>query len=255
MKKNFFKFSLTLNVIFALLAVAFSIVFYVSSSSLNDSQGFYTFLSYVKNVFDFLAVFVGYATVIYAFAKLDFANGIISIGTFSVSVFISFLFRIIADIISSNGMTDFLAEQNLLSASDLYTLMFYSTLGQDVFKQMVPALMIAIIVYVCTKKGTQKIKKLFSWENTVQKAMLISTAAVFLFHLVIHTALNILPTILPELIDVGSISATMFEAVLISYIDVIIFYLLMPYFVYYFVYNIYDNYVIKHPDKKVKETV
>ena len=255
MKKNYFKFSLTLNVIFALIAVAFSLIFYVSASTLNDSQGVYTFLSYVKNIFDFLAVFVGYATVIYAFAKLDFANGILSIGTFSISVLISFTYRIIANIVSSNGMTDFLADQNVLSASDLYTIMFYSSFGQDVFKQLIPAIIIAIIVYVCTKKGTQKIKKLFSWENNVQRAMMLSTLIVFVFQLLIHTGLNVMPSILPELMDVGSISASMFEAVLISYIDVVIFYLIMPYFVYYFMFNIYDNYVVKHPDKKVKETV
>jgi hypothetical protein len=255
MKKNYFKFSLTLNVIFALIAVAFSLIFYVSASSLNDSQGVYTFLSYVKNVLDFLAVFVGYATVIYAFAKLDFVNGVISIGTFSISVLISFLYRIIANIVSSNSMTDFLADQDVLSASELYTIMFYSSFGQDVFKQLIPAIIIAIIVYMCTKNGTQRIKKLFSWENKVQKAMILSTLIVFVFQLLIHTGLNVLPSVLPELIDVGSISATMFEAVLISYIDVIIFYLIMPYFVYYFMFNIYDNYVIKHPDKTIKETI
>ena len=255
MKKNFFKFSLTLNIIFAVIAVVFSLIFYVSSSTINDSTGMYTFLSYVKNVFDFLAVFIGYATVIYAFSKLDFANGILSIGTFSVSVLISFIYRIIANIISSNGMADYLAEQEVMSASDLYTIMFYSSFGQDVFKQLIPAIIIAIITYVCTRKGTQKIKKLFSWENSVQKAMLLSTAIVFVFQLLIHTGLNVLPSILPELIDVGSISASMFEAVLISYIDVVVFYLIMPYFVYYFMFNIYDNFVVSHPDKKSKEII
>lgn len=242
MKKSYFKFSLALNIIVACLAVIFSLVYYYYSSRVDDGESFLTFLFYVKTFFDLLAVFIGYTTVIYAFSQFDFYNGIISLGTFSVSFLISFVFQVVGTCMTLP--TEF-------SASVLVYTIFYS-FGQGFITQMIPALIIALIAYKITKDKNESISSFFSLKNSTSKAIFVITMAVFGLNVLSHTGFSVLPGLISEMSDYGSITQAHFNEIIISYVEVVIFYLVMQYLIYYFVYKIYDNYVTEHKEKKVK---
>ncbi len=240
MKKKFFKLSLTLNIIFAIVAVAFSLIFYFYSSQVYEGESFLNFLFYVKTFFDLLAVFIGYTTIIYAFSQFDFKNGLISIGTFSISFLISFAFQVVGSIIDNSG--EFTV--------DFLVYVIYYSFGQGFITQMLPALVLAFITLKLTKNGTQRIKSFFSWKNSIQKTMLVGTLVIFGLNLVSHTGFTMLPTLISELSDYGSITREHLTAIIVSYVEIAVFYLVMQYTVYYFMYKIYDGFNIKSPDKK-----
>lgn len=240
MKKNYFKLSLTLNIVFALVAVVFSLIFYFYSTQVYEGEAFLNFLYYVKTFFDLLAVFIGYTTIIYAFSQFDFKNGLISIGVFSISFFISFLFQVVGSIIDNSG--EFTV--------DFLVYVIYYSFGQGFITQMIPAFILAFITYKLTKSGTQRINSFFSWKNSIQKTMLIGALVIFGLNLVSHTGFTMLPSLISELSDYGSITRDHLTAIIVSYVEIAIFYLVMQYTVYYFMYKIYDGFNIKSSCKK-----
>ena len=51
----------------------------------------------------------------------------------------------------------------------------------------------------------------------------------------------------------GIIRENNLNATIEVYVNLVVFYLIMQYLVYYFFYKIYDNYIITHPHKATKE--
>ena len=243
MKKNFFKFSLCLNVVFAILAVIFTIIFYVMSAKIDEGEALLDVLQYAKTFFDLLAVFTGYTTIIYAFNKFGFYNGLIAIGVFSISFLISFVFQVVGSCIDNSAAftTDFL----------IYVI--YYAFGNGFISQMIPALLLAYISHKASKKGNKTIKQFISWQNPVQRSMLIITLIIFGLNVVAHTGFVVLPTIISEFSEYGSITYDFFTEIIVSYVVLIIFYLIMQYIVYFLVYGIFDNYCLSHPDKPSKD--
>ena len=243
MKRNFFKFSLCLNIIFAVIAVIFTLIFYVCSSRIDEGEVFLDVLQYTKTFFDLLAVFTGYTTIIYAFNKLGFNNGLISIGVFSISFLISFVFQVVGSCIdnSSDFTIDFL----------IYVI--YYSFGSGFITQMVPALLLAFISHKNSKKGSKSITQFISWKNPVQRSMLIITFILFGLNVLTHTGFVVLPTLISEFSQYGSITYEFFTEIIVSYVVLIIFYLIMQYVVYFLVFGIFDNYYLSHPDKIKKE--
>jgi len=243
MKKNFFKFSLLLNIGFAILSAVFMFI-YAYYDKQYDGDSFFAFLDFFKKLFDLLAVFVGYATIIYAFSKLDFKNGLISIGTFSVSVFISFITMIIGSCISFTG--EFTLEF-------FFSMAFYSA-GSCFITQIIPAIIIAAIVYKFTKSSaTVEITRFISWKNPLQKAMLIITLGLFAFNIVYLTAFEVFPFLVENNFEfyASEIGGVIVDITL-SYVYKIVFYILLQYLVHYYMYKIYDAYLASHPEKKEK---
>ena len=239
MKKNFFKFSLILNIILALLSASFMFI-YAYLDEKYDGDAFLSFLYYVKTFFDLVAVFVGYATIIYAFANFDLKNSLVSIGTFSVSVFISFVTMVIGSATSYNA--DF-------TYDFFMSILFYSA-GSCFITQIVPALAIALITHLVTKNEISRImKKFISWENRYQRAMIIATIGIFAINILFYTFGSVLPFLIESKF---SIFSSELISIILDYVEKVVFYLAMQYIVYYFMFKIYDAYITTHPDKKEK---
>ena len=241
MKKNYFKLSLTLNIVFACIAVIFSLVYYYFSIRIADGDAFMSFLYYTKTFFDLLAVFVGYVTVIYAFSQFDLVNGLISLGTFFVSFFISFVFQVVGTCMA------YVAE--VTSDFIVYTI-FYS-FGQGFITQMIPAIVIGFLAYKISKYKGGSISSFVSWKSLASRALIVCTLVVFGLNLLSHTGFIVLPSIISEMTDYGSITKSHLSEIIISYVEVVIFYFVMQYLVYFFVYRIYDGYVTRHKEKGV----
>ena len=239
MKKNFFKFSLILNIALAALSAIFMFI-YSALDDKYDGEAFFTFLYYVKTLFDLLAVFVGYSTIIYAFANFDFKNGLISIGTFSVSVFISFVIMVIGSCISYNGDVTF----------DFFMSMTFYSAGSCLITQFIPALFVALITHYVANKGTRRLMTgLISWKNNVQRTMIIVTLCLFVISVLFYTFSAVLPFLVE---NEFLIYQSELVSIILDYVEKIIFYLIMQYLVYFFMYKIYGAYLIKHPEKKEK---
>ena len=144
MTKKFYRLALILNIATALLSVIFAIIYYVADQNL-DSGSLLTFLFYVKKFFDLLAVFTGYGTIMYAFTRYDFKCGLTSIGIFSISVVISFLYQVIGTCIYDNKF-----------ALDFILFTIYYACGTCIITQLLPALIIALCTHFATKDKTNK---------------------------------------------------------------------------------------------------
>ena len=253
MKKNFFKFSLILNISCALLSAIFMFICAYCEKRYNG-QAFFTFLYYVKTCFDLLAVFVGYATIIYAFSNYDFKNGLISIGTFSVSVLISFLTFVIGKCIyPAATYTDVMSSATYSAESITFDyvlfLIIYSA-GSCFITQLLPALIIALITYLMTKDGQKRlITSFISWKNKIQRTMLIVTLGLFGFNVLFYTFASMLPFLITMKFYITYSELT---SIIINYVTTVVFYLVMQYLVYFFMYKIYSSYTTHHPDKKEK---
>ena len=237
MKKNFFKFSLILNVSCALLSAIFMFIYAYLDEKYNG-EAFFTFLYYVKTTFDLLAVFVGYATIIYAFANYDFKNGLISIGTFSVSVLISFVTMVIGSCVSYTSSFSF----------DFFVSIVFYSAGSCFITQLIPGLLIALLTHRLTSRGQKRlITSFISWKNSIQKSMIIITLVIFGLNLIFYT----FASVLPFLIESGfAIYKNELISIITDYVEKVVFYLVMQYLVYLFTYKIYHAYTVKHPDKK-----
>ena len=243
MKRNFFKFSLCLNVIFAVIAVIFTIIFYVMSSRIDEGEAILDVMQYTKTFFDLLAVFVGYTTIIYAFNKLGFNEGLVSIGIFAISFLISFVFQVVGSCIDNS--TAF--------TSDFLIYVIYYSFGSGFITQMLPAILLAFISHKASRHGSKTITQFISWKNPVQKSMLIITFIIFGLNVVSHTGFVVLPGVISEFSEYGSITYQFFTDIIVSYVVLIIFYLIMQYVVYFLVFGIFENYCLSHPAKIKKE--
>ena len=238
MKKNFFKFSLTLNIILAVLSSILMFVFDDYTGIVYDGEAFITFLYYVKELFNLLALFVGFGTIIFAFSRLGFKDGLISVGTFGVSVFISFLTTVISYCIEFDGEYFVIL---LVSA------IFYS-FGYNFITQMIPAISIAWVCWHYTKNNTQKMKGFISWKHPIHKTMIVATIGMFLFNVLYYTLVILLPGLIENSFKFETIDEMV--DVIITYAEKVVFYLIMQYVVYFLIYKIYDSFIIKYPDKR-----
>lgn len=245
MNKKFFKFSLTLNISLSLVAAAFSILFFILRNSADMGEGAVTFFAYAKAFFDTLAVFTASSTVIYAFANFDFKGRVYSLGVVFVSVLIAYVFQIVAGFIDSTNIT-------VGTGQSYIAFVIYYSVGPCFISTMGPAIINALVTHKLTKNGTQRIKSFFSSKNSVQNAMFVSTFIIFLIAIAFTTVFDMWPLIKPLFTD-GYIRESSMNVVVTNYISYLIFYLVMQYPVYYFMYKIYDSYVLKNPEKKPKE--
>lgn len=236
MKKNFFKISLTLNIIFAVIAAVFLFIFnyYITRY---QGYAFTTFLSYTKLFFDLMALFIGYSAIIFAFSKLDIKNGYLSLLAFFASVFISFLVQVISECVYfSTGLT-----VKAVVAS------IYLAAGSCFINQLIPAILIALLTYLLTNKCKDPVlTKFISWSCPVQKTMMIVSIVLCVINVITITAIDLFPLLIQnkfsfykqDLIDI----ITGFTA---DYIITILFYLVLQYVVYYWMYKFYCSYLKK----------
>ena len=240
MKKNFFKISLVLNIVFALLSAGVWI-FYNYYATTYQGDSFLAFISYTRLFFDLLAQFIGYSTILFAFSKLDFKNGLISIGTFSVSVAISMVVQVISEC------------SMLESALSLRTVIasIYLAAGTCAINQLAPAILLAALTVKLTKNcKNPMITKFISWSNPVQKTMMIACIVLCSVNVLAITSLDLFPFLIQnefkffkeDLVSVIKVYVT-------DYIITIIFYLVLQYVVYYWMYKFYCNYIKSHPER------
>lgn len=224
MKKNFYKLALILILVTACLSVAFALLYFFASGIIVEGDPMIIFLFYVKKFFDLLAVFTGYGTIIYAFARYTYVDGLKAMAIFSLSVLISFVYQVI-------GSCFFSGEK--LTVKLIVTSIYYS-FGDCFITQYLPALIIALVAYKSTLDGTKPIKKFISWKNPTQRVMLLVTLVIFAINLIIQLVFDIIAFLIEVewmiyIDELGSIVLSIFETIAIFIIFQYCTYMLLHY--------------------------
>lgn len=229
MKKKFYNLSLILIIATACLSVAFAVVYYLASEVIVAGEPMLIFLFYVKKAFDLLAVFTGYGTIIYAFSRYSFIDGLKMIAIFAISVLISFVYQVIGTCFFDSANFSF----------ELVITTIYYAFGDCFITQYIPALVIAVVAYKSTADGTKRVEKLISWKNPTQRVMLSVTLVIFAINFIVQLIFDILAFLIEVewmiyIDELGSIFASIFETALI--------YIVIQYCIYMLVYYIYTKY-------------
>ncbi len=229
MKKKFYNLALILIIATACLSVAFAIVYYLASEVIVAGEPMLIFLFYVKKAFDLLAVFTGYGTIIYAFSRYSFNDGLKMTAIFAISVLISFVYQVIGTCFFDSTQLSF----------ELVITTIYYAFGDCFITQYIPALVIAFVAYKSTADGTKRIEKLISWKNPTQRVMMLVTLVIFAINFVVLLIFDILPFLIEVewmiyIDELGSIFASILETAII--------YLVIQYAIYMLMHYIYTKY-------------
>ena len=173
MNKRSIKFTSLLVAITATLSILFIIAsllvdLFASNGILSDV--FY----YVRVAFDLIAEFSCYAIILYAYCRYPFKKAwpalLVAIG----SCLLTHIFLVVAECI-----TEYISPTENVEFGTAVLSIITAALSGIFIERIIPFMAIVLISYLCTRNGTEKISKLVSFKNPIQRAMLISSILVF----------------------------------------------------------------------------
>lgn len=199
MKKKFYKHAAYAVIGTSVLSVLFSVIYFIASENIDPESTFLEILYYVKLVFDMLASFTGYFTIMYAVTKFGWFDGVISVGLYFCSVLIFFVYQTVASTIYYNDTvidttTGAGVEEDIIS---LITYNAFYSLGQLIITLMVPAAIVALVSYKIIKNDVP-FEKPVSLKNPTQKAMVVSCVILFLINFLSYPLFSVLPYLIKE---------------------------------------------------------
>ena len=243
MSKRSIKFSVLLVGVTAGLSILFILVsllvdLLASNEILSEA------LYYTRTAFDLIAEYTALGIVIYAFYRYSAKKA--SFSSFAFSLFFQIASTAIFNIatkadMSSSGIFGNMAIDLMFGLLTLFV------------ERIVPCGAIALITFLCTKNGTARISKLFSFKNPVQRAMLFSAVLIYLVNAVPALYLDIM-----NIIGIGGTQNMYFEdfmlQVILPHISIVIYHFVLQYVVYLFIYYLCQKYAESAPIKRVKAT-
>ena len=235
MKKEYFKYAAVAVLGSALISVLFSAIYFIADTNIAETSPLLEILAYIKKSFDILALFIGYGTIIFTFARFGTVSGIWSVVLFFCSFLVSVVWQIIGTCID--------AEEHSL---DFIIFTLYYSFGSGFITQMVPAILIAFIAYKLAVGNAQNPTKFISMENPPQKAMIISTLIIFGVNFLIALGFDILPFLIEE--DFY-ITVNDFKYILFALVEIVVYYLVVLYVVYFTTYKLYNAYTNNNEEK------
>ena len=218
MRKKFIKSSILMVTITAVLSVIFAILYYLADNYLVEPVWLIKVAYYAKRTFDLLAVFTGYAIIMYAYSRYQARDAIYSIGIFGISVFISYLYQVIGACIDQ-GQVDI----------DFVIYSIYFSLGSCVISQLLPGVLVAFLTYKLTEKGARRLTSFISWKNPIHRCMIITTLVIFGINLFAHLGFNIFPFLIE---NNWSIYQWQFWDIILTLVDYTAYYLIVQYSIY-----------------------
>lgn len=249
MSKRSIKFSALLAGVTAGLSILFILVsllvdLYANNDIVSDAA------YYIRTAFDLIAEYTALGIVIYAFcrysAKKAWPSFIIAFSSFALSLFFQIASTAVFNVVTKTDMSSSGVFGNI--AMDL----MFGLLTMFI-ERILPCCAIALITFLCTKNGTAKISKLFSFKNPVQRAMLLSATLIYLINAVSTLYLDIM-----NIISIGGTQNMYFEEfvlqVILPHISIVIYNFVLQYAVYLLIYILCQKYAESAPIKRVKAT-
>lgn len=249
------KRSIIFSVIFATITATLSVQFIIASLLIdlfanNDilADSFY----YIRVAFDLIAEFACYGIILYAYCRYPFKKAwpglLIAFGSCIFSHNFLIGAEIISEIVSPTSNQEF--------GSVLVAILSSAFLG-ILIERILPFMAIVLISYLCTRNGTEKISKLVSFKNPIQRAMLISSLLIYLIN-----AVPALSIVVRDLATLNNLSSSIEKSegwqtfwTIIGYgaleqLTIVIYNFVLLYAVYMLIYRIIENYSLKTPNSK-----
>ena len=239
MKKRFFINASVAVIGSSLVSLAIAITYFAVSLNIDDGHSLLLFLGYATDFFNAVSMFVGYATVIYAFFKFGFYEGVMSL-LIAFGAFVPyFIYQSIAWNIYAEIGYDVVVEGYEAFSSALMGV--YYSMGQGIINQVLPSILVAFIACKVIRTNKDHPKKFISWHNRLQKAMIISCIALFGINIIMF----VLTGILPELIELDFVMTKIYFndfiiSVMLSILELIIVYLPLAYVAFMLTYKFYE---------------
>lgn len=249
MRKKFFTNASIFVVGSSLLALVASIIYFAVSLNIDDGTTLMIVLIYVKDILNCISMFVGYATIAYAFFKFGFYECIMSFMIFIASI----LPHLILQIASWNTLAE--KEYDIVfEGSQVLTSVFlgiYNSIGEAVINQVLPALLMAFLACKIIRTNKDEPSKIISWKNRSQRTMIIFCMTMTL----VNIALAFVFQYLPILIEVDFVmTASDFKAfvvnVLLTALECLIIYAVIAYAMFMLTYKLYNYLLTKEAKKK-----
>ncbi len=228
----------------ALLSVLFiSISFLVDFLADNETASLV--FKEIRTAFDLIAEYTAFGIVIYSFCRYTPGKAKRSILIALGSILLSFMFQIIATAVYELTTS---AEES----GDIWTniLMFtlFGLLGV-VIERILPCLLIAFITFLCTRNGTAKVSRIFSFKNPIQRSMLFSAITIYLINEIPTLILHII-----EIVGIGGTSQLYAEEFMLNYVIphilILVYNLIFVYFIFLIVYFICKKFEESAPIKR-----
>ena len=171
MRKKFLSNAVLLVIGSSLLAFVASLIYFIVSLNVDDGDTILLVLIYLKDILNSVSMFIGYATIAYAFFKFGFYEAIMS--------FLIFIASIIPHLILQISTWNKFAEIEygiLLEGEQALTSFFlgmYNSIGETVVNQILPAVLITFIACKIIRENKDFPTKAISWKNRSQRAMIV----------------------------------------------------------------------------------
>ena len=239
MEKKFFINASVAVIGSSLLSLAIAITYFAVSLSIDEGHSLLLFLGYLTDVFNAVSMFIGYATVIYAFFKFGFYEGVMSLLICFAAFIPYFIYQSVAWNVYAELGYDVAMDGSEAFSSALMGINY--SMGQGVINQILPAMLVGFIAYRVTKYRKDKPKQFVSWRNGLQRAMIICCLALFGINLVMY----ILTGILPELIELDFVMTRVYFndfviSVILNIFELIVIYLPLAYITFMLIYKFYE---------------
>lgn len=241
MKKSLKSISFWLVILTTILSIIFVVLYNNTDPILSSTLK--TIFHYLEAGFSSLSLFVCYGIIIYSYARYTPDKAKFSFIYLAINVFSCWFIQTILTLSSPSFQDDMAAERFELRPTLFYLTNICSALGKIFIEQILPAILIAFIVYKLTKNGSERVTKFISWKNSIQRSMIISTIIIFLVNIALSLILNIFPYLISEAFFITfEIALDALLDIIFSIIETIAFSLILQYSVYMLIYFICNKY-------------
>jgi hypothetical protein len=240
MKKSFYVNASVAVIGSSLFALLVSIIYFIVSINVDDATSLMVTLGLFTDFFNAVSMFIGFGTIIYAFFKFGFYEGIMSILIVLAAFVPYFIYQSVAWNVYAKYQYGVVVEGTEAFSSAIMGI--YYSMGQGIVNQIIPALIVAFIVCKVVKTNKDKPTKYISWKNKLQRAMITVCISLTCINLV----MLVLTGILPELAGMGWVmtKAVFNEYIVTVFISIgenLVIYLPIQYIVLMSTYSFYER--------------
>jgi hypothetical protein len=237
MERKFYKYALIAVLGSAVLSVLGTVLLSLADANYGEESTLTNLVYYLKMAFDFIALFVGFGTIIFGFARFGIKGGLISMLIYCASFLMSVICLVVGACIDNSGN------------NDIYTVMvtIYYAIGSNFITQLVPASLVGLISYHTTKNVSKDPDKFISLKNPTNRAILFSTLAVFALNFVSLYALSVFPFLISESFYIYY--SDFLDVIVYPTIETLIEYIIVQYAIYMITYKVYAKFLIDYKNK------
>ncbi len=255
MKKRFYIDASIAVVGSSLIAIIASLILFLVDYNIGEANAptLISFLGYVTDIFNAIAMFIGFGTIIFAFFRFGFYEGVMSCLIFAGAFIPYFIYTSIARFIYTRSEFIAAGMSGDFDALDAALMAVNQSMGSGVINQILPSILIAFIACKVIKSSTREPKKFFSLDNRLQKSMVVACVTLTVVNLLVFLLTGVLPTSINGYIFTvqSEFNAYLLE-ILIEVLKMLFLYLVVAYVVFMLTYKFYTYRLSSSKSKKAQ---